>query len=217
MRQKWNKKDDVPMDANEGQPIPQKFVTYSDVTLRWKSIAPSRHAIDTYNNVPLSEDSTTIAYDNLGYIPQNGDPLSSNFSTMSSTRPLNGNSATLGHIYTANDDKTSEYFTIGSSSGTTNAGSQIDIAGKDPGSTTSLVRPKFRDRYITVDEAWIYNYTPETKIQCKQWIEADYGAPKKAKVIPSAKIIATVFWNARCLIFMDYLQTGKTVNDVYYA
>lgn len=125
--------------------IPQKLVFYPDVTLRWKSIAPSRQAIDTYNNMPLSVDSTTIAYDNLGYIPQNGDPISSNFSTMSSTRPLNGNAVMMGHIYTPNEDKSSEYCTIRSSSGGTNAGSQTDITGRDPGSTTSLVRPKFRD------------------------------------------------------------------------
>ncbi|KAK9723416.1 Sodium:neurotransmitter symporter family [Popillia japonica] len=149
MRQKWNKTDDVPADPGEGQPIPQKLVFYPDVTLRWKSIAPSRQAIDTYNNMPLSVDSTTIAYDNLGYIPQNGDPISSNFSTMSSTRPLNGNAVMMGHIYTPNEDKSSEYCTIRSSSGGTNAGSQTDITGRDPGSTTSLVRPKFRDKCDT--------------------------------------------------------------------
>lgn len=79
-------------------------------------------------------------------------------------------------------------------------------------------RTEFLRRFITVDETWIHHYTPETKIQSKQWVEAGCSAPKKAKVVPSAnKVMATVFWDARGVIFIDYLQKGKTITGEYYA
>lgn len=77
---------------------------------------------------------------------------------------------------------------------------------------------EFLRRFITVDETWIHHYTPETKVQSKQWVEAGSSAPKKAKTTPSAgKIMATVFWDAHGIIFIDYLEKGKTITGEYYA
>lgn len=76
----------------------------------------------------------------------------------------------------------------------------------------------FFRRFITVDETWVHHYTPETKEQSKQWKHSDSPPPKKAKAIPSAgKVMATVFWDARGIIFVDYLEKGKTINGEYYA
>lgn len=51
-----------------------------------------------------------------------------------------------------------------------------------------------------------YYFTAETKQQSKQWTEKKEPAPKKAKIVPSAgKIMASVFWDAHVIIFMDYL------------
>lgn len=77
---------------------------------------------------------------------------------------------------------------------------------------------EFLRRFITVDETWIHFYTPETKEQSKQWVEAGGSAPKKAKVVLSAgKVMATVFWDAQGVILIDFLQKGKTINGNYYA
>lgn len=77
---------------------------------------------------------------------------------------------------------------------------------------------EFSRRYITVDETWIHHYTPETKEQSKQWTKGGEPAPKKAKSALSAgKVMATVFWDARGVIHVDYLQKGRTINGVYYA
>ncbi|XP_011251320.1 histone-lysine N-methyltransferase SETMAR-like [Camponotus floridanus] len=77
---------------------------------------------------------------------------------------------------------------------------------------------EFLRRFITVDETWIHHNTPETKEQSKQWISRGESAPKKAKAVLSAnKVMATVFWNARGIIHIDYLQKGKTINGEYYA
>ena len=57
----------------------------------------------------------------------------------------------------------------------------------------------------------------ETKEQSKQWTEKGESAPKKA--VPSAgKVMASVFWDARGIIFIfDYLHKGRTINGKYYA
>lgn len=77
---------------------------------------------------------------------------------------------------------------------------------------------EFLRRFVTVDETWIHYNTPETKQQSKQWVSPGEPAPKKAKVSLSAnKVMATVFWDARGIIHIDYLQKGKTINGEYYA
>ncbi|XP_063909864.1 histone-lysine N-methyltransferase SETMAR-like [Zophobas morio] len=43
-------------------------------------------------------------------------------------------------------------------------------------------------------------------------------APKKAKTVFSAgKVMATVFWDSHGIIFIDYLENGKTITGQYYA
>ncbi|UYV84322.1 hypothetical protein LAZ67_X001844 [Cordylochernes scorpioides] len=37
----------------------------------------------------------------------------------------------------------------------------------------------FVSRFVTMDEAWVHHYTPETKNQLKQWVEAGDSSPKK--------------------------------------
>jgi len=77
---------------------------------------------------------------------------------------------------------------------------------------------EFLRRFVTVDETWIHHYTPEMKEQSKQWTSPGEPAPKKAKTVPSAgKVMATVFWDSRGIIFTDYLEKGRTITGQYYA
>lgn len=77
---------------------------------------------------------------------------------------------------------------------------------------------EFLRRFVTVDETWIHHHTPETKEQSKQWVSSGERAPKKAKVGLSAnKVMATVFWDVRGVIHIDYLEKGKTITGEYYA
>ncbi|XP_030750541.1 protein GVQW3-like [Sitophilus oryzae] len=46
---------------------------------------------------------------------------------------------------------------------------------------------------ITADETWIHHYTPETKIQSKQWTAEGEPAPKKAKTVISAVVFDCYF------------------------
>jgi len=71
-------------------------------------------------------------------------------------------------------------------------------------------------RLITMDETWIHHYTPEPKRQSKQWTEAGCSAPKKTRSVPSAgKVMALVFWDAEGILFIDYLEKGKTITGEY--
>jgi len=73
-------------------------------------------------------------------------------------------------------------------------------------------------RLITMDETSIHHYTPESKQQSKQWTEASCSAPKKTRSIPSAgKVMASVFWDAEGILFIDCLEKGKTITGKYYS
>ena len=75
-------------------------------------------------------------------------------------------------------------------------------------------------RFVTVDETWIqvHQNTPETNQQSKQWVLPCESAPKKAKVgLSGNKVMATVFWDARGVIHIDYLQKARTINGEYYT
>ena len=77
---------------------------------------------------------------------------------------------------------------------------------------------EFLRQYTTVDETRIHHYTPETKERSKQWVFEGERAPKKVKTVKSAgKVLATVFWDAREIIYTDYLEKGQTIIGAYYA
>ena len=71
---------------------------------------------------------------------------------------------------------------------------------------------------VTVDETWVHYYEPENKAQSCQWVGPGSLRPKKFKVQPSAgKVMATVFWDAKGCIMLDFLPKRSTITGVYYA
>jgi histone-lysine N-methyltransferase SETMAR len=71
---------------------------------------------------------------------------------------------------------------------------------------------------IIMDETWIHHYTPQYKQQSKQRTEAGCSAPKKTRSVPSAgKVMASVFWDAEGILFIDYLEKGKSITGEYYS
>jgi len=72
--------------------------------------------------------------------------------------------------------------------------------------------------FITMEETWIHHYKPESKQQSKQWTEAGCSAPKKTRSLTSAgKVMASLFWGAEGILFIDYLEKGKTITGEYYS
>ena len=82
--------------------------------------------------------------------------------------------------------------------------------------STLLKRFRSKDhfcvRLVTVDETWVHFYEPENKAQSRQWVELRSPRPKKFKMQPSAgKVMATVIWNAKCVIMLDILPKRSTI------
>jgi histone-lysine N-methyltransferase SETMAR len=69
-----------------------------------------------------------------------------------------------------------------------------------------------------MDETWIHHHTPESKQQSKQWTEASCSAPKKTRLVPSeGKVMASMFWDAEGILFIDYLEKDKIITGEYYS
>lgn len=75
----------------------------------------------------------------------------------------------------------------------------------------------FLRRYVTMNETWIHHYTPESNRSSAEWTAAGESRPKRPKTQKSAgKIMASVFWDAHGILFIDYLEKNKTINSEYY-
>ncbi|XP_011873175.1 PREDICTED: histone-lysine N-methyltransferase SETMAR-like [Vollenhovia emeryi] len=72
----------------------------------------------------------------------------------------------------------------------------------------------FVRRFVTT-ETWVHNYKPEVK---QQSTHSDSPPPKKTKVVPSTgKVVASIFWDAKGILLIDYLPEGRTISGEYYT
>ena len=72
-------------------------------------------------------------------------------------------------------------------------------------------------RYVTIDETWINHYTPESNRQSAEWTAKGENRPKRSKSqISAGKVLASVFWDEHGILFIDYLEKGRIVNNEYY-
>ena len=70
---------------------------------------------------------------------------------------------------------------------------------------------------MTVEETWVHYYEPENKAQSLQWVGPGSPRPKKLKTQPSAgKVMATVFWDAKGVIMLDFLPKRSTIIGVLF-
>jgi histone-lysine N-methyltransferase SETMAR len=78
--------------------------------------------------------------------------------------------------------------------------------------------PHFCERVITGDEAWIYEYDPETKRQSEEWKHS--GSPRTKKACKSHSKINTmliVFSDICGVVHHEYVPAGQTVNAKFYV
>ena len=61
---------------------------------------------------------------------------------------------------------------------------------------------------INMDETSLYLYDPETKQQSMEWRHSGSSRTKNFRV---QKSVASVFWDSRRVIMVDYLQKDKSV------
>jgi len=70
---------------------------------------------------------------------------------------------------------------------------------------------------VTGDETWVHHYDPEEKRQSMEYRHFLSPQTKKFKTQPSAKkLLLTVFWDAKHVYVMEYLEAGSTVNSARY-
>jgi len=71
----------------------------------------------------------------------------------------------------------------------------------------------FLDNIVTGDETWVHHFIPESKQASMVWKHPWSPPPKKFKVTQSAgKIMATVFWDYRGVLLVDFNPKGHTIN-----
>ena len=69
----------------------------------------------------------------------------------------------------------------------------------------------FHTRLVTGDGTWLHHWDPDTKKESMQWKRP--GSPQ-----PSAsKVMATVFWDSKGIILIDYKPAGTSITGEYYA
>jgi hypothetical protein len=72
------------------------------------------------------------------------------------------------------------------------------------------------ENIVTMDELAVSFHTPKTKQQSKQWLKNGEPGPIKAKVhATKAKQMVLAFFQAKGLIFTNYVPKGTTVNARY--
>ena len=70
---------------------------------------------------------------------------------------------------------------------------------------------------MTLDETWVHYYEPGNKADSRQWVGPGFPRLKKFKTQPSAgKVMATVFWDTKGVIMLDFLPKRSTITGVYY-
>ena len=76
----------------------------------------------------------------------------------------------------------------------------------------------FHTRLVTGDETWLHHWDPDTKTESMQWKRPGSPLSKKFHTEPSAsKVMATVFWDSKGIILIDYKPAGTSITGEYYA
>ena len=68
-----------------------------------------------------------------------------------------------------------------------------------------------------MDEIWIHHFTPELNQLSAEWTAAGESRLKQPKMqISAGKVLASIFWDVQDILFIDYLEKGRTINSKYY-
>jgi hypothetical protein len=77
--------------------------------------------------------------------------------------------------------------------------------------------PAFLDNIVTGDETWIHHISPGTKRNSMMWKHPSSPTIKKFKTTTSVcKVMATVFWDMKELLLVDFIHKNETINAVCY-
>jgi len=86
------------------------------------------------------------------------------------------------------------------------------------GSLCCQSRPRWQPQTVTGDETWIHHWDLDTKQESMQWTHVDSPPPKKFRTQPSTgKIMATIIWDCRGVLLVDYLPRKTTMCGTYFG
>jgi hypothetical protein len=72
---------------------------------------------------------------------------------------------------------------------------------------------EFLDSIVTGDETWVFHHTPESKQQSLQWRHTHSPRTKKFIIsISMKKIMASVFWDRKGILLVDFMPPCATIN-----
>ena len=78
-------------------------------------------------------------------------------------------------------------------------------------------KKEFLHKYVIVGGTWIHHFTPELNRQSAEWTAVGESRSKRPKMQTSAgKVLASLFWDAQAIFFINYLEKGRTINNEYY-
>jgi len=70
---------------------------------------------------------------------------------------------------------------------------------------------------MTTDKTWVHYFMPKSK-RSMQWHHPGSPKPKKAKTRFSAgKVMVTILWDSKGVLYVDFLTDHRTINAEYYA
>ena len=76
----------------------------------------------------------------------------------------------------------------------------------------------FLDSVVPTGEMWVHYFTPRSKCSSMQWHHPGSPKSKKAKTTVSAgKVVATIFWDSKGVLNVDFLTDHCTINAEYFS
>ena len=69
---------------------------------------------------------------------------------------------------------------------------------------------------VTTDEIWVHYFISTSQLSTKEWHHNGYPIPKKLRrTISAGKVMATLFWDSKRVIQLDFIQERRTINTKY--
>ena len=72
-------------------------------------------------------------------------------------------------------------------------------------------KKEFLHKYVTMEKTWIYHFIQESNQQSAEQTTSE-SCPKR----PKTQISAFIFWDVQSILFIDYLEKGRTIKSEYY-
>jgi len=74
------------------------------------------------------------------------------------------------------------------------------------------------DSIVIGDEMWVFHHTPESKQQLLEWRHTHSALKRKFKTSTStSRVMATVFWDRKGVLLVNYMPHRTTVNAAAYC